>query len=346
MNKIWLNKYLVSEQVLTTDGVLAYVALRTIYNMNNTTDYISVNRLAYSLVGEMDYPKALTDSLARGIIELENGGWISVRKNLSTSKSYEYIMDLEKLHIDTSKDKFVIVNDEEIRHILTAKGDMTKKVRIVKYFVVLIGTFDNSPSMKTVAGFGNLVGKIGHMSQEYIAIQADNSVKSCQRYNEFLESNKLIYIYRSDDYFCRESIAGNNELVQIGNCYSRYADRDVCREFASNYENLYGEEHKVIISNKKKAKANKNRGLAQIYVQICIGNTDYSEEKIKEVYKYITNKNKTLLEEAEKDKEKGYTGEYYLKQVRDVSIFEQFDYLTSQDGDSEEDIWGEIDAIA
>lgn len=341
MNKIWLNKELVTEQTLTTDGVLAYVALRTIYNMNNTTDYISVNRLAYSLIGEMDYPKSLTDSLARGLIELASGEWISIRKDLSTNKSYEYILDLSKLHIDTSKDKFVTIDDEEIYKLLIAKGDMAKKIRILKYFIALISTFDNSPAMKIVQGFGNLQGKIGHMTESFIAVQADCSVKSCQRYNDFLMENKLIYVYKSADFTCHENISGNNEVHQIGNCYSRYEDGAVCKEFASNYENIYGTETKIILSNKKKAKANKNRGLAQIYVQICGGNIDYSQEKIKEVYKYIVNKNKTLLEKAEEKKQNGYTGEYYLDQIRDVSIFEQFEFLNVNTQNGNVDEWGE-----
>ena len=341
MNKIWLNKELVTEQTLTTDGVLAYVALRTIYNMNNTTDYVSVNRLAYSLIGEMDYPKALTDSLVRGIAELASGGWISIRKNLSTAKNYEYILNMEKLHIDTSKDLFITVDDEEVYNLLTAKGDMAKKIRILKYFIVLIGTFDNSAGMKCVQEFGNLQGKIGHMTENFIAIQADVSVKSCQRYNDFLVNNKLIYVYKSDDYTCHENILGNNEITQIGNCYSRYADRDVCHDFASNYENIYGEKHKIIISNKKKGKANKNRGLAQIYVQICIGNTNYSDDKIKEVYKYIVNKNNTLLKKAEEEKQKGFSGNYYMNQIRDTSIFEQFDFLNVNTQNGNVDEWGE-----
>lgn len=348
MNKIWLDKGLVTEQTLTTDGVLAYVALRTIYNMNHTTDYISVNRLAYSLIREMDYPKALTDSLQRGIYELSGGKYITIRKDLSTNKNTEFIADLSNLHIDTGKDKFVTVEDQEVYNLLTANGDMAKKIRILKYFIALISTFDNSPGMKVVQGFGNLQGKIGHMTEKFIAVQADCSVKSCQRYNDFLIKNKLIYVHKSDDYTCHENETGNNEVNQLGNCYSRYEDRKVCHEFASNYENLYGEEHKIILSNKKKVKANKNRGLAQIYVQIRGGNTDYSKEKIKEVYKYISNKNKTLIEKAEKDKQNGGNGKYYLDQIRDVSIFDQFDFLQSSNNFNSADEtgdWGEPDSM-
>jgi len=121
MKEIFLNKDLVTECKLTQDGVLAYIALRIIYNTNNTVDYISVNRLVFTLIGENDCEKALYDALQRGIYELDGKEHISIKKNLSTTKSSEFIVDLSKLHLDTSKGTFVIVYDDEIYKLLTCK---------------------------------------------------------------------------------------------------------------------------------------------------------------------------------------------------------------------------------
>lgn len=165
MDKLFLRNDLITGNTLTQDGVLAYIALRTLidesiplYNKTSSTDCISVNRLAYSLIGEMDYEKALTDSLQRGIYELSGGEWISIRKDLSTNKSYEFVLDIEKLWLDTEKDKFTVVYTNDIHKIMTCNEKMDKKIRMLKYYVALISTFDWS-----------LDGKIGHMSQEYIA---------------------------------------------------------------------------------------------------------------------------------------------------------------------------------
>jgi len=254
MKEIFLNKDLVTECKLTQDGVLAYIALRTIYNTNNTVDYISVNRLVFTLIGENDCEKALYDALQRGIYELDGKEHISIRKNLSTTKSSEFIVDLSKLHLDTSKDTFVIVYDDEIYKLLTCKELMYKRIKMVKYFVALISTFDNSKGMAVLQDMSNLQGKIGHMTQSYIATQADNSERTCQRYNAILVDIKMLYVYKSDDYVCLENESANNSLVQINNCYSRYSDREVCKQYASNYENLYGTEHKIVIAKKKKHK--------------------------------------------------------------------------------------------
>lgn len=333
MDKLFLRNDLITGNTLTQDGVLAYIALRTLidesiplYNKTSSTDCISVNRLAYSLICEMDYEKALTDSLVRGIAELASGEWISIRKDLSTNKSYEYVLDIEKLWLDTEKDKFTVVYTDDIHKIMTCNEKMDKKIRMLKYYVALISTFDWS-----------LDGKIGYMSQEYIAGLADNSTRTCQRYNDILVDMKIIYVYKSND-----KVREDYKLKQIKNCYSRYEDKGICEQYASNYENMYGVEHTIVRTKKKKEQADNNRRLAQIYNRICEGHADdYDEATIKKVRNYIVNKNKTLYEKYDDAIAKGYTGEDYLNQIRDEDIFEQFDFLNEVSNNCKADDWGE-----
>lgn len=343
MDKIFLKTDLITGNTLTQDGVLAYIALRNLidesiplYNRTSSIDCISVNRLAYSLIGEMDYEKALTDALYRGIAELASGEWISIRKDLSTNKSYEFVLDIEKLWLDTEKDKFTVVYTDDIHKIMTCNEKMDKKIRMLKYYVALISTFDWS-----------LDGKIGHMSQEYIAEQADNSTRTCQRYNDILVDMQIIYVYKSND-----KIPMNDKLNQIKNCYSRYDDRNVCERYATRYEEMYGVQHKIVRTKKNKEQADNNRRLAQIYNRICEGYGDsYDESTIKKVHKYIVNKNKSLQEQIdEKNHQKYLTDsdkswvEKLEGQIRDEDIFEQFDFLTSSPN-GEKDDWGEPDPL-
>ena len=339
MENLFLNKDLVTGNSLTVDGVLAYTALRIIidesiplYNQTNTVDCVSVNRLAYALVGDMDYEKVLIDSLVRGIAELSGGKWISIRKDLSTKASYEYVLDLSAMWLDTDKDKFIIVSPNEVYKIMTCNEVMKKKISMLKYFMALISTFDWA-----------LDSKIGHMSQQFIADQADNSVRTCQRYNDILEEMEMIFVYKSND-----KVRINDKLKQIKNCYSRFADKYACEQYASNYENMYGVEHKIVQSKKNKSQADHNRRLGAIYNQICFNNTDYDKETIKEVYKYITNKNKALQDEIDAkyaqtyltDSDKAYI-EGLEAQKRDVSVFEQFDFLNDVSQNGNADDWGE-----
>lgn len=341
MEKLFLNKDLVTGTTLTQDGVLAYVALRIIvnesiplYSKTKSVECVSVNRLAYSLIGEMACEKALTDSLVRGIAELASGEWISIRKDLSGNKRYEYILDLSAMWLDTEKDKFVVVSPGEVYKLMTCKEVMKKKISMLKYYIALVSTFDWS-----------LESKIGHMSQQYIAEQADNSVRTCQRYNEVLEKMKMIFIYKSND-----KVRVEDKLKQIKNCYSRYEDKSACEMYASNFEEMYGVEHKIVTTQKNKSQADKNRRLAAIYNQICFGNTDYDEATIKEVYKYIVNKNKNLQKDIDDKNSQSYLTdsdkaciENLESQMRETSIFEQFDFIGEPN--KSVDQWGEPDPM-
>ena len=319
MDKLFLSNELISNNTLTQDGVLAYVALRNLmnksiplYNKTLSIDCISVNRLAYLLVGEMKYEKSLTDSLKKGIYELESCDLISIRKDLSTKNNYEFILELNNIYLETEKDKFIIIYSDDVYKIMTCSEKMDKKIRMLKYYITLICTFD-----------WNLDRKIGHMSQEHIAKQSSISIRTCQRYNDILVNMKIIYIYKSND-----KIVVNNELKQIKNCYSRYEDKDICEQYAEKYENMYGIQHKVIKTKNKKQQEDNNRRLAQIYNRICNGHADeYDTNTIKDVHTYIINKNKELYKKYDDAVANGYTGECYMKQIKDEKIFDQFDFL-------------------
>lgn len=227
---------------------------------------------------------------------------------------------------------------------MTCNEKMDKKIRMLKYYVALVSTFDWS-----------LDGKIGHMSQEYIATQADNSTRTCQRYNDILVEMQMIYVYKSND-----KVRSDDKLKQIKNCYSRYEDKDVCERYASAYEDMNGVEHKIVRTKKNKEQADNNRRYAQIYNRICEGYGDsYDEATIKKVYNYVTNKNKSLQSDINDKyeqpyyKEKGqlsYSDQAWVEklesQIRDTLIFEQFDFLKSVPKVSEgTDEWGEPDQL-
>nr|DAO59459.1 MAG TPA: hypothetical protein [Caudoviricetes sp.] len=354
--KLFLDENLVGE-ALTAEGTLTYVALKKIMDENiflkslkNTEDYISVNRMAYTLVGDCKYPDKLMKALNSGLYELELENKIRIVRNFNKT---EYIIDMKNLYLDTSKDNqhFVMVSSDEVNKILNSDVKMEKKIRMLKYYLVLIGSFDWSTDMKCKANMPNLQGKIGHMTQSYLGGRARVDERTCQRYNKILDDEwKMIYIYGSND-----KIKEDDSLRQITNCYSRYEDKDLCEMYASDFENKMGYKHRIVRTKKNKEQADNNRRLAQIYNRICEGYGDsYDEDTIRKVYKYVTNKNKTVIDEIDKKQSQEYmssSDKDYVKnlqsQIRDTLIFGQFAYLNedSQDGNSDEDVWGEIDAI-
>ena len=103
--------------------------------------------------------------------------------------------------------------------------------------------------------------------------------------------------------------------------------------------------------------ADNNRRLAQIYNRIREGYADeYDKATIKEVYKYVTNRNKSLQEKIDEKHSQNYLSysdqewvEKLESQIRDTSIFEQFDFLKSvpkvSEGTDETGDWGEPDPL-
>ena len=357
--RLFLDENLVTGNELTPDGVLTYIALRKMIDENiflkkldATEDCISVARMACSLVGAWEkYPKAFTDALQRGIYELVAVDKIKIVQ--SFSKGMEFVLDIKNLYLDTSKEgqHFVMVSTDEVCKILSHECDMKKKISILKYYVALISSFDWSTNMKVRPDMPNLQGKIGHMTQQYVAGLAGISDRTCQRYNVILEDElKMIYIYRSND-----KIKEGDTLKQINNCYSRYEDKELCELYAADFENKMGHNHRIMRTKKSKEQADNNRRLAQIYNRICEGyGGDYKEETVRNVFKYITNKNKILIDEIDRKQsqeylsssDKGYI-ENLQSQIRETLIFEQFPYLNedSQNEKTETSDWEEPDPM-
>ena len=352
MDKIYLKNELVTGDTLTPEGVLTYIALRKIMDesaairgKDSTQDCISVNKMAYSLIGTMEkYDKSLLDALVRGVYELVVGNILTIIQQYQN----EWVLDFENMYVDTMTDKYTIIIADETKKILTINGQMKRNISMLKYFVTLVSTFDWSASLKCKGNMPDLQGKLTHMPQDYIAGQAGISVKTCRRYNDILVDYKIIYIYKSND-----KIKFDDSLKQINNCYSRYEDRELCRIYASNYENVMGYQHKIVQTKKNKQQADNNRRLAQIYNRICDGHGDeYDKATIEEVYKYVTNRNKSLQEKIDEKNNQSYLSysdqewvEKLESQIRDTSIFEQFDFLQSSNNFNSADQWGEPDPM-
>lgn len=289
-NVVFLNKETVTSQDLSHNAILAYVGLRMIMSRDallfggeSTIAPVSLARIAYELNESDNVEKSLMDAIKSGLTELEENHWITLKDFYK-----EYLVDFSKLKIDTSKEFFIRVENSEIKVIMSSGEQTRKKIPLLRYFLALISTFNHSDYM------GEMSGKVGGMSIDYIAKQAYiNNQMTCIRYNETLEKLHLIYVYRSND-----KIKFDNNLKQINNCYSRYKDRDLCIKFATDYENLYGYAHTIIKTKKRKDEADNNRRYAAYYNQICMG-TEYPIEIVRQVKKYIHNKNTYLQSEID-----------------------------------------------
>lgn len=341
-NVVFLNKETVTSQDLSHNAILAYVGLRMImsrdvllFGEESTIAPVSLARIAYELNESDNVEKSLMDAIKSGLMELKENHWITLKDFCK-----EYLVDFSKLKIDTSKEFFIRVENSEIKVIMSSGEQTRKKIPLLRYFLALISTFNHSDYM------GEMSGKVGGMSIDYIAKQACiNNQMTCIRYNETLEKLHLIYVYRSND-----KIKFDNSLKQINNCYSRYKDKDLCIKFATDYENLYGYAHSVIKTKKQKKEADNNRRYAAYYNQICMG-TEYPIEIVRQVKKYIHNKNTYLQSEIQnkytpkRTTPLSYSEREYVEklksQLRDEAPIDKL--LESLE--SKENQWGEPDPL-
>lgn len=342
---LFLDKETVTSDI-SDNALLAYVALRyamsdsiAIVDKYTTKMYVSSEQLCYNL----------TDGLAAGYLSMLDKGISELQARemitLEDAGKYGWVFDVEKLYLDTKKQFFVIVEDWEIRKILNCEQITycNKRVSLMRYFVALISTFDNSSSVEYGAG------KIGHMTINFIAEQAHTSLRTAKRYNDELLDMKLIYIYRTND-----KLVVDGKLKQINNTYSRYKYKDICIAFGENSESR-GYIHQVVIPRKNKEQADRNRRLGAKYNALLNWYTDgkeykYDEDTIREVYRYVDNKNKQLneliAEKEEKCKRVGKVADSeqkYLEglkeQLRDLDFLEEYKPVPAQDESQE--VWGD-----
>ena len=334
--KIFLQNNIITDESMSNDEVFAYVAIRKamsqlipIIDSENADKkmYISAEQLCFALTG--DIIDAYLDMLINGINGL-------LKRRLITSdgdsqSQYGYIIDVSQIYFNTKEIYFTIVEEWEIKKILTWSKIkyVSKRVSLMRYFIVLISTFNHSKD----ALYGG--GKIGHMSIKYIADKAKTSDKSAKRYNKDLEEMQLLYVYRTNDKYLIDG-----HFKQIKNTYSRYADKEICNAFA--YENeSQGYIHNVVIPIKNKEKADYNRSLGAKYRALVKWYVNgeaykYDDYTIHNVYWYIKNKNAKLEELIAKkhDVSGGKLSDNDLeyinklkKQIRDISFLDDYEHL-------------------
>lgn len=161
MKELFLDKSLVTNPNVTGELVLVYIALRKVmsdevplFSKETSVGIVSLNKMAFVLTGLCtEYDSNLLSILKQGIAELAKEDYIRIIKDLKN----EYIIDFEKLYLDTEKDYFVKMFVEEIQQILLLEESIKKKMSLLKYFIVICSTFNWSKDM------GKYQGKIRRM---------------------------------------------------------------------------------------------------------------------------------------------------------------------------------------
>lgn len=283
------------------DMLIAYLGLRLIITKGKNEYYVSTGLLSYSLFGKQVVNQLITKSIINGIKELiKNKYIIHIDENKKT-RSNEYILDVSRFQIDKIKSK----NQEDFYSsielcsvIKIMKLDIKEKFKILDFYCYLITTITKS-GIKSGVGFTSYVN---------MATSTGMCRQTISKYMNILESNNIIYIYKSTD-----AVIKNGVVQEIPNTYGDVANKNKINKVGSEFEENYGENAKKIKSTKssstRSASAKYNIILSDLKTT---GEIRYKYNVMKEIYETLAIYNKK------------YNHDENLQ--KDLSIFSNYDF--------------------
>lgn len=278
--------------------------------------YITPKQIEFYLTGKLG-ARRTTDNIKAGLLELINKGIVSKKEDCNCKG--EYILDCSNLWLQEKK-TFTIIDYSEIIDIFQISGK--NGFKLLRYFISLIGTISSKIEVYTSAVHSR-TRVVGTFTIDRLSELSGVSQRSIVEYNKMLEDAGLIYIYRQGDF----TIDGEKNIRQLQNVYGRLCDKEYVDAFAKN-QRKYSKSFKH--TRKSTGVINNNRRLAQMYNQLVKLNENnqeikYSNSEIQDVYNYVISENKKYNNMYDKD---GY--EKYLDKIRDVDIFDKYDFISKQ----------------
>lgn len=273
---------------------------------------ITQQQIEFYLTGKISHRRIIGDYIKCGINELVDNGIIK-----KTNESLKhYILDCSNLLINTDSIKFTAITFNEVQKIFQVKN--INNFLLLRYFVLLMGTISSKITVYLENGeYKNRV--VGNLTIDYLSEISNISDRTIIEYNKILESIGLIYVFRQEDFV----IDKENNIKRLNNIYGRACDSEYIDTYAKNQQKHY-ESYRYTENNLKKA--NSKRRLAQMYQQLIKGSgKKYSEQDIKEIYKYVITENEKYERMYLKNK-----CEDYLDKIRDTEIFKKYDFISFQ----------------
>lgn len=269
---------------------------------------VTLTQIEFYLTGQISNRRRISDYIKCGINELTENKII-----LKESECQKhYILDCKNMWLDTKNGNFTMITFSEVQKIFQLSN--INNFLLLHYFILLMSTITSSITVYLPNGDSkNRV--VGNFTIDYLSNLTGISERSIIEYNKILEENNLLYVNRDDDFLLDEQ----NNIKKMSNAYGRPCDFEFINEFA-NSKQKYNSSYRYMQTN---VSANNNRRLAQKYQQILKGNGEkYSKTEIIEIYKYVTSQNEKYERLYEK-----HNYDEYLKKIRDVSVFEKYDFL-------------------
>ena len=303
-------KLFLSKNIETNDKELALLAiLNGMYcSKHDNKLTTSVSLIGYNLTGRFmnkseKRDRTILENIRDAIRSLSYNGIIEILDNCGD----EYVFSNKGLEVDTNKEFFVVIDQEEMQTIFS---NANKPFNVFGFFTKIVGTINN-------------VSKSYHMSQDQMVSSWGYGKETVVSYLNQLEEMKILYIHRPKKRY------KDGSFQNLNNSYGRYADRKLVIEEANSY---MADKDLEDISHNMDRTAIKLR-----YNAYCNGAKKYQNnpELVEHLRKECIAYNKSLAKNP--IEVLGEDGNYKNRSPLDMSVFPNFT-TTSVD---EDDIWGD-----
>lgn len=288
-NYILVLKDEVENDKISVDALVVYIAIFH-KSFHVTSAFLSYSWLEWAIFNR-PADKTERGMIVGGLNELIEKGYVQVIDKL---RNNGFICDISKIKVYDKEKYYLSISPNEFRSII--KINDVNKYKILKYYLLLTGTFDASSDCKDTYRF-----KIGKISQNLISVILNISVPTINKYNKILEENKVLYISRDKAKCLNKGINGVLYKQEV-NLYSRYEDRELCDRYAR-------ESKREKQKNIDKYVVNDDRKYVQMFNIIKKyaknGEKYYDEDKSFEIFEYMKDWNKRKMLKFEEDRRNG-----------------------------------------
>lgn len=304
--RVFVPRDFIRDEDITGYDILNYMHIELLQPIYKPEQYcIDVDLLLLHIYGTNGLSKKVRDKHFKSLDKLCNSKYIDM--NRLNKKIYR--INSQSFDFTSQDIYFTILYREELDKLINYNG--FKRSLLIKGFAYIISTINTSISIDYN---GELIRNfVGTMSQDYLAETIGISKPTLISYLRDFENLNIMYVYRYAQY----TVSGE-ELHRINNLYGRYDDMYYIKKYAEEYLAQY---KNIINPTISAEKSNHRRSLTQKYNNLCDG-YEYPKDVVCEIYDHIRELNKGMKKKFDE------TGmDYFLEQVRDESVFDQFDYL-------------------
>lgn len=223
---IIIDKTILHNTRINHNMFLTYIGLALVFNPRNyAAQYISLDMLAYALYANTQYTKYTKNDLKDGLQGLIDIEIINVIQEMGIGK---YIIDITQIGKVMSNNQ-IFIDIKNIHQICNLR--YKSKHTLLRYYINMLYTIDANISYNVKSTlYSNFVG---HKSIAYLAQLSHISPQTAMDFNEVLEQNQLVYIYRHP---CYKNPAG--KIWRLKNHYGKYHNKKIIEKYASNYYEL------------------------------------------------------------------------------------------------------------